>query len=545
MRVAQITRRHFLGTAAAAVALPASGVRAAAKYKRSIVSSPEGQKALASYAKGVEAMLKLPADDPRNWFRNAFVHLMDCPHGNWWFYVWHRGYIGYLEQTIRMLSRDPEFALPYWDWTAPLTQQPPQSPGIPDALFNGVLTPTDVAFKPYTEALGAFNSFIRPGLESYWKTLTAAQRGQLEMRNYKTLDDVWKDVTGNGVPGNQCFAPTSAARYLSKTNPLFDKDTASAVAVNTVLAGLLAPKFYDSVGELSGLGYLSFASSKTASHVVQPDNITVFSVLEGQPHNLVHNCIGGVGPLDPGPYGNMTNFLSPVDPVFFLHHANMDRLWDVWTRKQISLRQPYLPTDDDLKSWSDEPFRFFFDPKTGHVLDGKARDYVSTDRFDYEYDRAGTGENLVGGSSPIAAAAGPVVASAVVGNTASVRFPAAALPQRLAAGQGPRQLVAQVTLERPAETRQFRVFVGAPAGAADLGTDSPFYVGTVGFFGAPMAGMQMSHEAAFSVPLPPTLPAFATPLAAAETHANLAVTVLPVGGNQAAPLLKAVSIGAL
>jgi len=43
--------------------------------------SSGGKKALASYVKGVEAMLKLPADNPRNWFRNAFVHLMDCPHG--------------------------------------------------------------------------------------------------------------------------------------------------------------------------------------------------------------------------------------------------------------------------------------------------------------------------------------------------------------------------------------------------------------------------------------------------------------------------------
>lgn len=118
MQRAQVTRREFLGTAgAAAVAFPGTRVRAAAKFKRSIVTSPEGQKALASYAKGVEAMLKLPADDPRNWFRNAFIHLMDCPHGNWWFYVWHRGYLGYFEQTIRSLSGDPDFALPYWDWT--------------------------------------------------------------------------------------------------------------------------------------------------------------------------------------------------------------------------------------------------------------------------------------------------------------------------------------------------------------------------------------------------------------------------------------------
>ena len=78
---------------------------------------PPGQKMLASYAKAVEAMLKLPADDPHNWFRNAFIHLMDCPHGNWWFYVWHRGFMGYFETTIRKYSGDDNFAFPYWDWT--------------------------------------------------------------------------------------------------------------------------------------------------------------------------------------------------------------------------------------------------------------------------------------------------------------------------------------------------------------------------------------------------------------------------------------------
>ena len=85
-----VTRRHFiqLTTAAAGVAaLPFGSLAAqtsyAAKYTRYNVMSPNGQKALASYAKGVEAMLNLPADHPQNWFRNVFIHLMDCPHGNW------------------------------------------------------------------------------------------------------------------------------------------------------------------------------------------------------------------------------------------------------------------------------------------------------------------------------------------------------------------------------------------------------------------------------------------------------------------------------
>lgn len=84
------TRRHFLKISlatAGAAALPQGFAlaQAPARYRRYNVTSPNGQKALASYAKGVQAMLNLPADHAQNWFRNAFIHLMDCPHGNWWF----------------------------------------------------------------------------------------------------------------------------------------------------------------------------------------------------------------------------------------------------------------------------------------------------------------------------------------------------------------------------------------------------------------------------------------------------------------------------
>ncbi len=75
--------------------------------------------------------MALPVSDPRNWFRNAFVHTMDCPHGNWWFFVWHRGYLGWFEQTLREVSGVPDFAIPYWDWT--------KTPRIPMPAFNGTL----------------------------------------------------------------------------------------------------------------------------------------------------------------------------------------------------------------------------------------------------------------------------------------------------------------------------------------------------------------------------------------------------------------------
>lgn len=41
---------------------------------------------------------------------------------------------------------------------------------------------------------------------------------------------------------------------------------------------------------------------------------------ENMPHNPVHNIIGNV----------MADMQSPIDPIFWLHHANVDRLWSAW-----------------------------------------------------------------------------------------------------------------------------------------------------------------------------------------------------------------------
>ena len=93
---------------------------------------------------------------------------MDCPHGNWWFYAWHRGYLGYFEQTIRSLSGDASFALPYWDWT--------QLPEIPAQMFDGPLTPTDKRSRltPATSRSSPRSSSRR--LTKYFGTLSPAQQ---------------------------------------------------------------------------------------------------------------------------------------------------------------------------------------------------------------------------------------------------------------------------------------------------------------------------------------------------------------------------------
>lgn len=102
----------------------------------------------------------------------------------------------------------------------------------------------------------------------------------------------------------------------------------------------------------------------------------------------------------------MQNFLSPVDPIFFLHHSNIDRLWDVWTRKQLARNYPILPDGyprvagaaavpkSDYDLWAQEPFLFFFDAEGNAVTKTAAGDYAEIGSFDYDYE-AGSGEVVV------------------------------------------------------------------------------------------------------------------------------------------------------
>jgi tyrosinase len=54
------------------------------------------------------------------------------------------------------------------------------------------------------------------------------------------------------------------------------------------------------------------------------------SYLENILHGNVHNDIGG----------QMGAFFSPLDPIFWLHHANVDRLWSLWQRRNPTILPP-------------------------------------------------------------------------------------------------------------------------------------------------------------------------------------------------------------
>ena len=459
-----------------------------ARYRRYNASgSKTGARMLESYARAVRAMLALPPEDPRNWYRIAMVHTLDCPHGNWWLLPWHRGYLGWFEQICRELSGDPQFALPYWDWTA--------EQRVPSGMFNDVLDPTNAA---YIANAQEFEARLKTALANtdYWTAPGGAfdrntRYGQLLIRKFRFAEDIMFDIVGD--PSGPLFYDQTRARGIRREQPALSAATIDAVSRSTIDAALAAPDFQ------------TFGSLKSANH----HTMAGFSVIEGRPHNSIHRCVGSRDCNFMDAQGFMNNFLSPVDPVFFLHHANLDRLWDVWTRKQQLLGLPVLPSGVELRTdlpdeqksaeekntdyyrWAREPVLFFVDSQGRPVTRTRTEDYAWTSAFDYDYE-PGTGEDVVrrAASQPRPRLAARRVYTGKVQNRlvamtraacATVQLPSSVASQSAGAGS---TLVANITLnfsERACDA--FVVLLNGPDDPSGIEPGSPFYLATITMIG--------------------------------------------------------------
>jgi tyrosinase len=165
---------------------------------------------------------------------------------------------------------------------------------------------------------------------------------------------------------------------------------------------------------------LSYKSNNTHSHRLNPtiitgvnsntDFLSFHSALEGGPHNIVHAGIGGsygdMGPLT-SPNGmfifpclltlsffaefshvgvwnveNLARANEFLDPIFFLHHTQVDRLWWLW--QQVS---PSNRTNDYAGNLPDGSAASLTDlmPMMGLASDRMVSAFMSTQTTDLCY----------------------------------------------------------------------------------------------------------------------------------------------------------------
>lgn len=102
--------------------------------------------------------------------------------------------------------------------------------------------------------------------------------------------------------------------------PYWDYYTSPAVPSQFLVAG--SPLYRSGRTGDNVQGALSMAAfADTIVNFPRGETDAFEPTLETAPHNPVHNLIGGI----------MSNVAySPYDPLFWVHHANIDRLWSAW-----------------------------------------------------------------------------------------------------------------------------------------------------------------------------------------------------------------------
>lgn len=71
---------------------------------------------------------------------------------------------------------------------------------------------------------------------------------------------------------------------------------------------------------------------------------TYSGALEGGPHGIIHSALGGEMNPTTSPNGELclifgSSWLTAPEPLFFLHHAQVDRLWWKWQQESLAERE--------------------------------------------------------------------------------------------------------------------------------------------------------------------------------------------------------------
>lgn len=231
-----------------------------------------------------------------------------CEHNTPQFFTWHRIYLYFFERVLRDASEDPNFALPYWDYT------------------------------------GAASAGNEP-----WRVPAPFTVPQLEVGDDRLPNPLFEP---RRTPGFGTFVQLDPA----------------ATDIDTVL----------SVGE--------FETFQTS--------------IDGGVHAYVH-CATGNGCL--APRMGIVPFAAG-DPIFWHHHANVDRIFSCWLEQHGTSGLPQPGSD-----WMNTTYAFV-DETGARVEMSVAELFDPNGRIDYAYDAVDAAACFRVPPEPAIAEGGPMIA---------------------------------------------------------------------------------------------------------------------------------------
>ena len=234
------------------------------------------------------------------------AHMHDAlnrPHMGPQLLPWHRELLARLEQDLREVLGDPEYTIPYWDWSSPAAAA---AFSVEDLGDKGACAasvgqdPGDV--KGYIADQG-FQSNLYHQLGPNFTEINVV----CEMK---------KIARANGCNPMAPGLPTVAEVAHAMDMPNYD----------------VAP--YDSMSTDEHKSFRQYIEGFSKDDVNEPSGLC--SLAGCKMHGQVHLWVGGT-------VGAAT---GPNDPIFFLLHSNLDRIWAEWQDKYGDKTYPSTAPDD-------------------------------------------------------------------------------------------------------------------------------------------------------------------------------------------------------
>jgi tyrosinase len=250
------------------------------------------------YARGVAALQARPLADPTSWRFFGAMHGIDQG-------LWQQ--LGYLATTDTFPS--DALVSTYWN-------QCQHGSWYFLPWHRGYLLAFEANIRAAVVALGGPSDWALP----YWNYFKAHESKLPPAFGSAN----WPDGHGN----NPLYVPQ---RYGPENN--------GKVYVPVKEVNLKALNDPDFTGVSSG-GSPGFGGVDTGfSHGGQ-----VHGGIETQPHDMVHGLVGGSNPTNQELPGLMSDpDTAALDPIFWLHHGNIDRLWQVWRQNPSTDIDPTDP----------------------------------------------------------------------------------------------------------------------------------------------------------------------------------------------------------